>query len=275
MVNGGAPSTPVNRVVHPRAGSACTTPPNGWTFSSSVDGTTFNVCVSQEGNINQISFPGATGQIAWDGYCLFDADSSTRYTDYSPGSGVTFSGWGAATLTLTPPEIASMTRTTLDGKYQLTEFIKVNIQPRSVFVGMTIKNIDPANVTHHALVTRTVRPAIEGSPSSDEYNEYGVGMHVASSTQYGRTGRVSQSPGPGTNSLLFGPTQNNGFVFTSTTADFVANPCAGNNDLPGPVTGGDRVFVGAIGDPSTGGFKEFTLAPNASVNGGKFVYRMV
>jgi len=34
-------------------------------------------------------------------------------------------------------------------------------------------------------------------------------------------------------------------------------------------------MVGSIGDPSTGGDKHFTLAPNASVNVGKFVYGML
>jgi hypothetical protein len=34
------------------------------------------------------------------------------------------------------------------------------------------------------------------------------------------------------------------------------------------------VFVGSLGDPATG-FKNFTLAPNASAQVGKFVYRML
>jgi hypothetical protein len=38
---------------------------------------------------------------------------------------------------------------------------------------------------------------------------------------------------------------------------------------------GNRVMVGSIGGPSTGDYKHFTLAPNASVNVGKFVYRML
>jgi len=117
-------SAPIARVIYPKAGSACTTPPNGYLYTNTVDGTTFNVCVSQEGNISQISFPTASSpQIAWDGYCLFDSNTNTSYTDYSPGSGVSFSGWGAATLTVAAANQVNVNRQTLDGKYQLTEFI--------------------------------------------------------------------------------------------------------------------------------------------------------
>jgi hypothetical protein len=99
-------------------------------------------------------------------------------------------------------------RATLDGKYQLTEFIKINFQPRSIFVGMTIKNTD--SVTHQFLVSRTVAPAIDNSAAKDQYNQYGVGA-LLGAAQFGRPGLAFESAGPGTNSLAFGPTQRTGW----------------------------------------------------------------
>jgi hypothetical protein len=268
---GGGGSASIARVIHPKAGSACTTPPNGFAYTNTVDGTTMKVCISQEGNINQIEYPtlGST-QIAWDGYCVTDTDSGTRYTDYSPGSGISFSGWAAATLTVVAANQVNMTRTTLDGKYQLTEFIKINFQPRSVFVGMTVKNLD--SVSHDVVAYRTVAPAIDGSAADDQYNEYGIGA-LLGATQYGRTGVASQSPGPGANALAFGLTQTNGLVRTAPASSFAAFPCTGQIDSPGPIGGGNRAFNGIIATST--GIKHFTLAPNASANVGKFVYRMV
>jgi hypothetical protein len=273
----GGESTPIARVIRPKAGSACSSPPNGYLYSNTVDGTTMNVCVSQEGNINQIDFPTATSpQIAWDGYCLVDGDTNTKYNDFSPGSGVSFSGWNAATLTVAATNQVNVTRTSSDGKYQLTEFIKINFQPRSVFVGMTVKNVDPANVTHRFAVSRDVAPAIDGSAANDQYNEFGVGLFAAPGIQTGRTGQASQSPGPGTNSLLFGPTQQGGFVLTSTVASFqAAGGCSAATDPPGLITGGNRVLVAALGDSVTHNSKIFSLAHNQSAQVGKFVYRML
>ena len=277
-VNAAGGKAPSPRVIRPGAGSACNgTPGNGFLYANTVDGTTLRVCVSQEGNINQIEYPApGNTQIAWDGYCLIDG--ATKYADFSPGSGVTFTGWGAATLTQTPNpggpvNQVSVKRTTLDGKYELSEFIKISFQPRSIFVGMTIKNVDPANVTHQFTVMRSVAPALDGSAANDQYNEFGAGLVVVGQ-RYGGTGQAFQSPGPGTNSLLFGPTQNNGVVYTSTLANFRTSGCQGTAEPPGLQPSGDRVFVGSLGDPATG-FKNFTLAHNASARVGKFVYRML
>ena len=272
----GGEAAKVPRVLVPSAGSACnSTPGNGFGYTNTVDGTTMTVCISQEGNINQINFPDTAAshkQIAWDGYCLGDLDSNTLYNDYSPGSGVPFSGWGAATLTQTPPNQVNVTRSTLDGKYQLTEFIKINFQPRSIFVGMTIKNTD--TVTHHFLFSRTVAPAIDNSAANDQYNQYGVGA-LLGVAQFGRTGLAFESAGPGTNALAFGPTQKDGLVYTATVSAFVASGgCIASSERGFQATG-NRVMVGSIGDPTTGDYKHFTLAPNASVNVGKFVYRML
>jgi hypothetical protein len=272
-INAGAGHSASPRwIIHPKAGSACTTPPNGYSYVNTVDGTLMQVCVSQEGNINGFFLGSATNQIAWDGYCLFDFDSAASYTDYSPGSGASFTGWAAATLTVAASDQINMTRQTLDGKYQLTEFIKMNLQPRSVFVGMTIKNVDSA--THHVGVFRSVAPRIDGSAADDEYNEFSVGLN-ANSTQYGRTGQAYG--GTGGNSLLFGPTQTNGVVFTEPAVSYTSNACTGtgtaNSGHVGPGT--PQAFLGFLGDPSHPFTKMLTLAPNASVNGGKFVYRML
>jgi hypothetical protein len=268
---GGAPSR-FPRVVVPGSGGLCTSPPNGALFTQAVDGMQIKVCISQQGNINQISYPdNASGhtQIAFDGYCLAESVSGSfvEYKDYSPGAGVASSGFGPATLTQTAPEIFNMTRDTTDGKFRLTEFIKVNLQPRSVFVAMTVKNIDPANVTHNLFAFREVAPAIDGNAADDQYNQFGGTGSLAA-----RTGQAYQDPGPGTNSLLFGPTQASGVLLHGTVADFQdGGGCADYNvDTPGHVAGGNRVFVGFINNGPA-----IPIAPNASVNVGKFVYRMV
>src|SRR5437764_9287605 len=88
--NRGGTASKFPRVLVPGSGSVCSTPPSGFLFSKAVDGVRMNVCVSQEGNINQISYPDTAAghtQIAFDGYCLFD-ETGTKYKDYSPGSGV-------------------------------------------------------------------------------------------------------------------------------------------------------------------------------------------
>jgi hypothetical protein len=64
-------------------------------------------------------------------------------------------------------------------------------------------------------------------------------------------------------------------VYTATVSAFVASGgCIASSERGFQATG-SRVTVGSIGDPSTGDYKHFTLAPNASVNVGKFVYRML
>src|SRR4029079_4297429 len=131
--------------------------------------------------------------------------------------------------------IFSMTRDTSDGRFRLTEFIKVNIQPRSVFVNMTVKNLD--SVRHPVLMLREVGPAIDGSPTNDQYTEYGrTGGSV------GATGHVWDSAAVGSNSLLFGPTQSPAQVRTATVAAFQAAGGCGPDepflDAPGYYVGG-------------------------------------
>src|SRR5437660_114126 len=90
MNSRGGTASKFPRVLVPGSGIVCSTPPNGFRFSKGVDGVRMNVCISQEGNINQISYPDTAAghtQIAFDGYCLFD-ETGTKYNDYGPGSGV-------------------------------------------------------------------------------------------------------------------------------------------------------------------------------------------
>jgi hypothetical protein len=267
--HGGASASKFPRVLVPGSSASCSTPPNGFLFSKFVDGAQMNVCISQEGNINQINYPDTTmghTQIAFDGYCMADEDAPTGvfYTDFSPGSGVPSTGWGAATLTQTAPSVFSMTRNSIDGKYQLSEYISINFQPRSIFVGMTVKNIDPANVGHKVFMLREVEPAIDGSAADDQYNEFG-----GTGSGVGRTGQAFQGPTVGTNSLLVGATQSTARAYTQTLATFQGyHGCNLSFDSPGYVTGGGHVLVALL-------FQNFSIAPNASVNVGKFVYRML
>ena len=279
--NGGKAPSRI-RIVQPKAAPTCTTPPDGFLWSKTVDDTTFQVCISQEGNINQIWYHYPADYlraVSLDGYCLVDAGSSPSiiYKDFN-AAGVSSSGFGPATLTVGPssnnynPII--MTRSTLDGRYQLSEYIKINFQPRSIFVGMTVKNIDTTD--HYVQGLRFVRPIETGAPTyRDEYNEYGHG------SPFGRTGQARTSaPGAGANSLLFGPTQSSGLVLTQKWADFQGTGGSGQrcSYQPyefGPVTGGDRVFVGGLFPGANPTLQLLQLAPGESGSIGKFVYRMV
>ena len=263
---GTAPNRP--RVLVPGSSPTCTSPPTGFLFSRVVDGVRMDVCISEEGNINQISYPDTGAghtQLAFDGYCVFDVDTNTHYTDYSPGAPTSSTGFGRATFSAgAVADTWNMTRTTTDGKYQLSEFIKISFAPRSIFVGMTIKNVDPANVTHTVSAYRDVAPALDGSASDDQYDEYG-GMNGV-----GHTGQAFQAPAIGTNSMLFGLTQVGGSVLTQPVANFqLAGGCGGFNDPPGHVTGGNRVFSGHLDGLTP------ALARNQSASVGKFVYRML
>jgi hypothetical protein len=264
----GGAAVKLPRVLLPGSSGLCSAPPNGFLFSQVVDGSQMNVCISQQGNINQISYPDtAVGhtQIGFDGYCVFDLDDSAVYQDFSPGSGVANQGFNAATLTQSASNIFNVTRTTTDNRYQLTEFIKINFQPRSVFVGMTVKNI--SGVTRHVAAARYLAPAIDGSAADDQYNEFG-----GTGSGTGRTGQAFQGAPIGTNSLLFGATQSGAQAHTLAVSAFqAANGCNGSArlDLPGPIAGGNRMFEGLVIPFS------HTLAPGASESVGKFVYRMV
>lgn len=266
--HGGNAPAKFPRVVAPGSSGLCSTPPNGFLFSQVVDGSQMNVCISQQGNINQISYPDtAVGhtQIGFDGYCLFDLDDSSVYQDFSPGSGVANQGFSAATMTQSASNIFNVTRTTTDNRYQLTEFIKINFQPRSVFVGMTVKNVSA--VTRHVAAARYLAPAIDGSAADDQYNEFG-----GTGSGTGRTGQAFQGPPVGTNSLLFGATQSGAETQTLAVSGFqAANGCSGSArlDPPGPIGGGNRMFQ-ALVNPFA-----HTLAPGASASVGKFVYRML
>jgi hypothetical protein len=106
---GTAPNLP--RVLVPGSSPTCTSPPTGFLFSRVVDGVRMDVCISQEGNINQISYPDTGAghtQLAFDGYCVFDVDTNTHYTDYSPGAPTSSTGFGRATFSAgAVPEIGT------------------------------------------------------------------------------------------------------------------------------------------------------------------------
>jgi hypothetical protein len=261
--NRGGAASKLPRVLVPRSSAGC-----AGLFNGSDAYVQMTVCISREGMINQIQYPDtAQGhtQIAFDGYCMMDAEFS-QYIDYSPGSGVVSSGWGPATLTGPTGannEIYNMTRNTSDGHFRLTEFIKVNLQVRSVFVGMTVKNLDSR--AHTFIINRETAPAIDGSAADDQYNEFG-----RTASGIGATGQAFQGGTVGSNSLLFGATQTNAVVQTEPVVNFRAAQGCGSAapDPPGPVTGGNRVFNGHL---DTG----FRLEPGVQTSVGKFVYRML
>jgi hypothetical protein len=157
-------------------------------------------------------------------------------------------------------------RRTLDGHFELSQYIEIRLQPRSIFVGMTLRNLD--TVSHRVWAMRAVAPAIDGSAADDLYNQYGS---TDVSPGIGRTGQAFQNPGPGSQSLWFSATQHNAAASAPTIDQFLQ---ASQSSCPLPVegtrglaTGGNRVLL-------AGSSYEIVLAPGQQASVGKFVYRM-
>jgi hypothetical protein len=250
-------TAPKLRLVHPRSGGCAVPYTRSVTDGAGVT-TTLQLCISQEGNITSLFYPDTSAghsQISFDAYCLFDFMSNTYYTDFGGAPGVPpSSGFGPATITQpngpnTNP--VTVTRSTTDANYQVSEYIAVNFVPRSIAVIVSVKNT--SSIARSVGYTRAVAPKVDGDASNDQYNEFGIGATMSGSP-LGTTGEAFQSPGPGSNKFSISVASKDGtrgpFVRTDPLADWQAGAnslggCVGGTmrDTPGFVSGGNRVLL--------------------------------
>jgi hypothetical protein len=127
-------------------------------------------CVSGHGNVNDIvysAFGSPVDHVNSEGYCLYNNDDGVAYYD----NGIyAEENWGAATLSSTS-KTATITRTTTDGKFTLTQNIFFKYGSRLVLVGNLVKNND--TVTHSVYFMRSFDGDIEGGALSDVYDSAG------------------------------------------------------------------------------------------------------
>ena len=238
-------------------GGSCALP---WT-KSVTDGagvtTTLDLCLSPEGNLTALSYPhtaAADQQLSFDAYCLSYQTPQrlpvTAAADFGGAAGTPASfGFGPATISEpggpnTNP--ITVTRSTTDGKFQVSEYIKVNVVPRSIAVVVTIKNT--SGVTQNFFYERAVAPKIGGDAGNDQYNVFdrdSVGAPTAAQV-FDSSGSQSLVVSVASNTLTQDPQ-----VLLDPRADWLTNasgggdyPCDGANwDASGPVSGGNRVVV--------------------------------
>jgi hypothetical protein len=127
-------------------------------------------CVSGHGNVQDLVYNGfgqpPIDHIVNEGYCLRDTGTGLKYYD----AGSTEAGWGAASLSSTATT-ATVTRTTTDGEFTLTQNIFFKYGSRMVLIGNILKNND--TVSHGVVFDRYFDGDIEGDPSDDVYYDGG------------------------------------------------------------------------------------------------------
>ena len=280
-VNSGHGTSPKLRLIHPRNGG-CAVP-----FTKSVtDGgsgggtspppatTTLTLCISQEGNITSLFYPDTSAghsQISFDAYCLqynYPGGPQRTAVDFGGASGTPPSfGFGPATIAQPNGPDSNpivVTRRTVDGVFELSEYIKVNFVPRSIAVVVSLTNRDRAGQDFDYV--RALAPQVDGDATDDQYKEFGISNAIPGAT----TGQALQTPSSGTDSLLLSVASNVGTfgpqVFTDPLADWLTGaqgpgplPCGqgGHPDPPGDVSGGSRVFLARA-------LTSDTLAPGAT-----------
>ena len=141
-------------------------------------------CVSGHGNVNSLSygpFTGARDHILVDhrspseGYCLRDLGTSATYYDLAVVEGgqddqLRPRGWGPATQSSTATT-TTVTRTTTDGIYTLTQNIFFKYGSRMVLIGNLLKNND--TVSHAVRFNRYADFNVGGSPTNDVFDTAG------------------------------------------------------------------------------------------------------
>jgi hypothetical protein len=125
-----------------------------FTFTSGVNLTSIQYCVTANGNIVQIEIPEGTPLISatslGEGYGVCDVTSGTAYTDYG---GFGDSGnWRPATVLSHDAKSVKIARTTRDGVWKLTQTISLVTVPPSVKIVMALKN--NSSVTRDAALLR-------------------------------------------------------------------------------------------------------------------------
>lgn len=129
-------------------------------------------CVSGHGNVNNLiynPFGAALDNVSQEGYCLRDAGTSTVYYD----AGGAEAGWGVATQSSTATT-TTVTRTTTDGVYTLTQNIFFKYGSRLVLVGNLVKNND--TVSHSVRFSRYADLDIDQTAGNDLVDVAGVSV---------------------------------------------------------------------------------------------------
>jgi hypothetical protein len=132
-----------------------------------------SACVSGHGNINSLRYSPsgasdehiAVGTIA-EGYCLKDTGTGTAYYDNGPSE----AGWGVASQSSTAIT-TTVTRTTTDGFFTLTQNIFFKYGSRLVLVGNLVKNND--TVPHTVVFDRAADLDVNGSSGGDTFDVIG------------------------------------------------------------------------------------------------------
>ena len=132
------------------------------------------VCASGHGNINQLEynpFGPPVGHISTEGYCLVDLNApSTVYWDAGTQGEA---NWGVATQSSTATT-TTVTRTTIDGRYTLTQNIFFKYGSRLVLIGNLVKNND--TVSHHVRFNRYADIDMEVTTGGDVVDTAGASV---------------------------------------------------------------------------------------------------
>jgi hypothetical protein len=130
-----------------------------------------SVCVSGNGNINQITYKARGTPVTHigpsEGYCLKDLNTGTTYHDTGPVEG----GWGSAAFSATATTMA-VTRTTTDGRFTLTQNIAFKYGSRMVVISNVLKNND--TTSHGVTFDRVFDGDIDGTSANDIYETTGT-----------------------------------------------------------------------------------------------------
>jgi hypothetical protein len=122
-------------------------------------------CVSGHGNVNDLIYGPVTEPIDHmnnEGYCLRDLGTSTGYWD---AGSLGEAGWGVATQSSTATT-TTVTRTTTDGVFTLTQNIFFKYGSRMVLIGNLLKNND--TISHHVRFNRYADMDMDGEQSSGD-----------------------------------------------------------------------------------------------------------
>jgi hypothetical protein len=131
-----------------------------------------SACVSGHGNVNQLSynpFFGSASHINSEGYCLRDLNTSTVYWDETGAE----AGWGVATQSSTATT-TTVSRTTTDGVYTLTQNVFFKYGSRLVLIGNLLKNND--TVSHTVRFNRYADIDMEANSVGDEFDTAGASV---------------------------------------------------------------------------------------------------
>ena len=187
------------------------------------------VCASGHGNINQLEynpFGAPVGHIRTEGYCLVDLNaSSTVYWDAGTQGEA---NWGVATQSSTATT-TTVTRTTIDGIYTLTQNIFFKYGSRLVLIGNLVKNND--TVSHHVRFNRYADIDMEGTTGADVADVAGASVFAQQTngvalTSLGNPGLVQ----------AFGPEP-------FSTWNGTGKAACGHNFQPTPTSPGDYVEI--------------------------------